>query len=68
MAKAEVEEKPEVIAKIIQSLEKRRLKREKDRKIESQLYSDSSMQSPFDRSRMSLKLQPIVGGASSGQV
>jgi hypothetical protein len=68
VAKAEVEEKPEVIAKIIQSLEKRRLKREKDRKIESQLYSDSSMQSPFDRSRMSLKLQPIVGGASSGQV
>jgi hypothetical protein len=68
VAKAEVEEKPEVIAKIIQSLEKRRLKREKDRRIESQLYSDSSMQSPFDRSRMSLKLQPIVGGASSGQV
>jgi hypothetical protein len=41
--KAEEEEKPEVIAKIIQSLEKRRLKREKDRRIESQLYSDSSI-------------------------
>jgi len=39
--KPKEEEKPEVIANIIQSLEKRRLKREKDRRIESQLYSDS---------------------------
>jgi hypothetical protein len=59
------EEKPEVIAKIMLSLEKRRLKRERDRNIDSHIYSDlSTMQSPFDRSRMTLRLQPFSAEAS----